>query len=119
MLVPDGARDVLLGRLTRERREPLAVVRGFPGRWRGFAGNSALAVTDGLLWLATPQLIGGPSVASVATSSVSEAELDSGRSASLRLRLRVDEHSLTFTLVDDEDTCRSFVTALRAESAWS
>jgi len=35
----------------------------------------------------------------------------------VRLRLRVDAHSLSFTLVDDEDTCRSFVTALRAGSA--
>lgn len=116
----DAARDFLVRRLAQEGLAPLAVVRVFPGRWRGFSGSHALAVTDGLLWLACPQLIGDPSVASVASSTVIRVEmharrplLPTGAGRVVRLDIRLRDGLLRYAAFDDEEACEAFVTALR------
>ena len=127
MFDSDAAESFLRGRLAQERRAPLAVLKAYPGRWRGLDGAHVLAVTDDLLWLACPsRLLGPPSIACVPLSTVSDVAMDIRRawdprqqSEVVRLVVRVGDTTLRYTALDDAETCRDFVSALRLRQAAS
>jgi len=101
----------LTGHLVQEGRQPLALLTAAPGRWRRPDGAHVLAVTDGLLWLSQPRLVGGPSIASVPLGDVGTATLQERRGRR-RLQLVVHGRQLRWTALDDAEACRAFVTAL-------
>ncbi|WP_432543098.1 hypothetical protein [Kineococcus sp. SYSU DK002] len=83
---PTAAQALLLGRMSAEG-EPLLASLPVGGGWIGGAG--ALAVGPARLWLAQPQLVGGPSTASVPVGDVGSASLRRRRFGALAVVLRL------------------------------
>jgi hypothetical protein len=122
VLGPETGSAVLLGRLVQEGRRPLAVLRAYPGRWPGLNGTHVLAVTEGLLWLAVPRLLGEPAVASIEVSSVTHVSMRGPgstalgrRSDAVRVHLDVGHRALKYTAADGLTVCQDFVAALRSQ----
>ena len=114
MLSGGSTSAFLVGRLTQEGRTPLAVLTAGPGRWRTMNSTHVFAVTDGLLWLAQPRLLGGPSIASVPLDQVGVVTVDTGETAAapVRVDIPVSGRHLRYTVLDDADAARAFASAV-------
>ena len=116
MLSDDPAHALLLGRMAQEGDTPLALLPLAAGARAGLGGAGALAVSAGRLWLSQPQLIGGPSVASVPLGGVGPVGVRPRRGplgGGWRLELVVDGRPLRFTTRADRAVVDAFVRALR------
>jgi hypothetical protein len=104
----------LVGRLTQEGRTPLAVLTAAPGRRRTLSQAHVFAVTEGLLWLAQPRLLGGPAMASIGLDQVGPVIVDAAGSArgAVRVDIPVSGRHLIYTVLDDADAARSFASAV-------
>ena len=93
---PGAARALLTGRMAQDGERPLAEL---PLSGGALGGTGALAVGPRRLWLAQPQLLGGPSVASVALSQVGAGgfRARAGFLGGCRLTLEIDGRAVTFT----------------------
>ena len=94
-MLGDDSHALLLGRMAQEGDTPLAFLPLAAGPFAGPSGSGVLAVGAARLWLAQPQLLGGPSVASVPLASVGAVGVRAPRAlfgvtGSLRVELLVD-----------------------------
>ena len=78
MLSDDPGSALLLGRMAQAGDTPLALLPLAPGPLGGGSGSGVLAVSSDRLWLAQPQLLGGPSVASVPLTTVEAVTVRGG-----------------------------------------
>ncbi|WP_432572341.1 hypothetical protein [Kineococcus sp. SYSU DK005] len=120
MSLDDPAHAVLLGRMTQEGESPLALLplsAGPLGNLSG-AGAGALAVGTARLWLSQPQLVGGPSVASVPLGSVGAVGVRERRAlpalGALRVEVVVDGRPLRFSTRAGRAAVDAFARALDA-----
>jgi hypothetical protein len=121
VLSSDSASVFLLGRLAQEGLTPEVVLRVAPGRWRTPSAGHAFAVSDGRLWLAQPQVLGGPSVACVPLSQVGRVAVRTLRPLLrgsgpdvLTLEIELAGSALRYRALDDADACRAFVERVRS-----
>ena len=108
---PTAARALLTGRMAQDGERVLAELTLSGG---ALGGAGALAVGPDRLWLAQPQLLGGPSVASVALSEVGAGSCRP-RPALLggcRLVLEVSGRAVRFATPAAEDEVARFLGAL-------
>ena len=115
MLSDDPAHALLLGRMGQEGDTPLALLPLAAGARVGTGGAGALAVSATRLWLSQPQLIGGPSVASVPLSAVGGIGVRPRRGplgGGWRVELVVDGRPLRFTTRAERAAVDAFVRAV-------
>ncbi|WP_369052420.1 hypothetical protein [Kineococcus terrestris] len=111
----DAAHAPLLGRMAQEGETALAVLT-VAGTAAALGGAGALAVSAQRLWLAQPQLLGGPAVASVPVASVGDVRARPVRfpRGAQRLEVVVDGRPLRFTTRAEPGAVDEFVRALEA-----
>ena len=115
MLSDDPAHALLLGRMAQEGETPLALLPLAAGARAGLSGSGALAVSATRLWLSQPQLVGGPSVASVPLSGVGGITARARRgplARGWRVELVVDGRPLRFTTRAERAAVDAFVRAV-------
>jgi hypothetical protein len=115
----DPTHALLLGRMAQEGDTALAVLAISSGPLGGVTSSGALAVSRERLWLTQPQLLGGPSVASVPLASVGAATVTGGRPLlgaprALRLEVRVDGRPVRWRTLEPRESVDEFVRALDA-----
>ncbi|NAZ77920.1 hypothetical protein GTQ99_21280 [Kineococcus sp. T13] len=116
MLSDDPAHALLLGRMGQEGDTPLALLPLAAGARAGLGGTGALAVSATRLWLSQPQLVGGPSVASVPLSGVGALGVRARRGplgGGWRLELAVEGRVLRFTTRAERAAVDAFARALQ------
>ena len=112
----DPAHAPLLGRMAQEGDTPLALLPLTAG---SLGGSGALAVSAERLWLTQPQLLGGPSTASVPLRSVGAVSirprrLFPGAAGTLRVEVVVDGRTLRFTTRAQRPAAEEFARVLTA-----
>ncbi|WP_432494790.1 hypothetical protein [Kineococcus gypseus] len=118
MFSADPAHATLLGRMAQEGESPLAVLPLAGGAF-GASSAGALALSARRLWLTQPQLLGGPSTASVPLASVGAAGVSAkrpllGGPGAVRVELVVDGRALRFTTRAGRAAAEEFLRALDA-----
>ncbi|GAB7192894.1 hypothetical protein NUM3379_36030 [Kineococcus sp. NUM-3379] len=118
-MLGDASHALLLGRMAQEGDTPLAVLPLASGPFAGPSGSGVLAVSAARLWLAQPQLLGGPSVASVPLASVGAVGVRAprgllGAAGSLRVELVVDGRPVRLRTRADRAAAEEFAQAVDA-----
>lgn len=105
---PSAARAIIAGRMAEAGEETLA---GLSLSGGALGGAGALALGPHRLWLAQPQLIGAPAVASVPRSDVRSASFRAraGFLGGFQLRLAVGERVVTLTTQAAREDVEEFV----------
>ncbi|MFD0482677.1 hypothetical protein ACFQ46_08745 [Kineococcus sp. GCM10028916] len=109
---PGAARSILAGRLSQSGETLLAEL---PLSGGALGGAGALAVTAQSVWLAQPQLVGAPSVASVPLSDVGRVGFRARPVfGGLRVTLEIAGHPVKLTTPAGEDEVSEFLRVLEA-----
>jgi hypothetical protein len=110
---PSAARALLAGTMARDGESPLAELTLTGG---AFGAAGALAVGPQRLWLALPQLLGGPSVASVPLADVGAASCRArpGLLGGCRVRLEVAGRRVDLVSPAREGEVADFLRVLEA-----
>lgn len=110
---PGVARAILVGRLSQSGETLLAEL---PLSGGALGGAGALAVSAVGLWLAQPQLVGAPSVASVPLSDVGRVGFRARGplSSGLRVTLEIAGNTVRLTTPADEDAVSEFLRVLES-----
>ncbi|NIZ92979.1 hypothetical protein [Kineococcus rubinsiae] len=117
MFSDDPTHALVLGRMAQEGDTALAVLTVVSGPLGGTTGSGALAVSRERLWLTQPQLLGGPSVASVPLASVGAVTVSGGGTLlgaprALRVEVVVDRNRLRFRTLAEREVAEAFAQAV-------
>ena len=118
-MLGDPSHAHLLGRMAQEGETPLAVLPITSGALGGPSGSGVLAISAVRLWLSQPQVLAGPSTASVPLEAVGAVTVVARRAfpgsrGSLRVEVVVDGRPLRFRTGAGRAAAEEFARAVAA-----